>query len=80
MNVACYRKKRDPSIVSIVCSITFLVDGYNTGIRQSLWYKNFVQYNNILHLFKSLSRIMAHYSHVIYACYQNILQNLFASC
>ncbi|KAK2183422.1 hypothetical protein NP493_312g01006 [Ridgeia piscesae] len=29
---------------------------------------------------KSLSRIMAHYCHVIYACYQNMPQNLFASC
>jgi len=27
-----------------------------------------------------VSRIMAHYSHVIYACYQNMLQNLLASC
>ena len=26
------------------------------------------------------SRNMAHYCHVIYACYQNILQNLLASC
>ena len=31
-------------------------------------------------LYKSLSRIMAHYSHVIYACYQNMPQHLFASC
>ena len=31
-------------------------------------------------LFKSLSRIIAHYSHVIYACYRNMPQNLFASC
>ena len=30
--------------------------------------------------YKSLSQIMAHYSHVIYACYQNMPQNLFASC
>ncbi|KAK2192734.1 hypothetical protein NP493_23g00000 [Ridgeia piscesae] len=29
---------------------------------------------------KSLSRIMAHYCHVIYACSQNMPQNLFASC
>ena len=29
---------------------------------------------------QSLSPIMAHYCHVIYACYQNIPQNLFASC
>ena len=27
--------------------------------------------------FKSLSRIVAHYSHVIYACYPNMPQNLF---
>ena len=29
---------------------------------------------------KSLSRIMAHYNYVIHACYQNMPQNLFASC
>ena len=29
--------------------------------------------------YKSLSRIMAHYSHVGYACYQNMPQNVFAS-
>ncbi|KAK2167162.1 hypothetical protein NP493_1287g01001 [Ridgeia piscesae] len=34
----------------------------------------------ILRLFKSLSRIMAHYSHVICACYQYMRQHLFASC
>ena len=39
-----------------------------------------VHYNKILRLFKPLSRIMAHYSHVIYACYQNMPENLFASC
>ena len=27
----------------------------------------------------SLSRIMAHHSHVIYACYQNMPQKLFTS-
>ena len=30
--------------------------------------------------YKSLSRIMAHYSHVIYVCYQNLPQNMFALC
>ena len=30
-----------------------------------------MSFNNILRLFKSLSRSMAHYSHMIYACYQN---------
>ena len=30
--------------------------------------------------YKSLSRIMAHYCHVIYACYQNMPQNLFVWC
>ena len=30
--------------------------------------------------YKSLSRIMAHYSHVIYACNQNVPRHLFASC
>ena len=34
-------------------------------------------HHNILRLFKSPSRIMADYS---YVCYQNMLQNLFASC
>ena len=32
-----------------------------------------------LHLFKLLSRILAHCSHVICACYQNMLQNLFVN-
>ena len=31
-------------------------------------------------LYKTLSRIMANYSHVIYACYQNMLRHLFTSC
>ena len=37
-------------------------------------------YTITLHLFKSLSRIKAHYSHVSYTYYQNMPQNLFASC
>ena len=30
--------------------------------------------------YQSLSRIMAHCSQMIYACYQNMPQNLFVSC
>ena len=32
-------EKRDSSIVPTVCSITFLVDGYNAGILPCLWYR-----------------------------------------
>ena len=39
-----------------------------------------MQYNVTFCFYKSLSRIMAHYCDVIYACYQNIPQNSFASC
>ena len=39
-----------------------------------------MQYNITFFFYKSLSRIMAHYSHGTYACYQNMPQNLFASC
>ena len=35
-DLACYGKKRDSSIVPTVCSITFLVDGYNAGILPCL--------------------------------------------
>ena len=31
VNLACYGKKRDSSIVSTVCMVIFLVDGYNAG-------------------------------------------------
>ena len=34
----------------------------------------------VFFLYKSLSWIMAHYCHLIYACYQNMPQKLFASC
>ena len=35
----CYVKKRDTCIVPTICSITFLVDGYNAGILPCLWYR-----------------------------------------
>ena len=38
---------------------------------------NTIKYNVF---YKSLSRIMAHYINVIYACYQTMPQNLFTSC
>ena len=38
-DLACYGKKRNSSIVPIVCSITFLVDGYNSGSLSYLWYR-----------------------------------------
>ena len=31
-DLACYGKKRDSSIVPTICSVIFLVDGYNAGI------------------------------------------------
>ena len=53
---------------------------YNTIQYNTIQY-NTIQYNTIqiLRLFKSLSRIVAHYSHVRYAFYQNMHQNLLAS-
>ena len=39
-----------------------------------------MQYNITVFFYKLLSRIMAHYCHVIYACYPNMPQNVFASC
>ena len=38
-DLVCYGTKRDSSIVPTVCSITFLVDGYNAGILPCLWYR-----------------------------------------
>jgi len=38
-DLACYGKKRDSPIVLTVCSITFLVDGYNAGILPCLWHR-----------------------------------------
>ena len=38
-DLACYGEKRDSSIVPTVCSITFLVDGYNAGILPCLWHR-----------------------------------------
>ena len=65
---------------AVLCKCHGLFDNSPVMITVKSWLKYFVQYNKILHLFKLLSRIMAHYSHVIYACYQNMLQNLFSSC
>ena len=38
-DLACYGKKRESSIAPTVCSIIFLVDGYNAGILPCLWYR-----------------------------------------
>jgi len=42
--------------------------------------KSCLKSRSILRLFKSLSRSMAHSSHVACACYQTMPQNLFALC
>ncbi len=72
------------NVTSSICSETtkyflFKCRGLFVNSSVMITVKSCLKCCSILHLFKSLSRIKALYSHVIYACYQNMPQNLFAS-